>query len=63
MCIRDSFVIDRIEMLERANYLFHGLITGDFNMMISKKYDLADAPQAHRDLEARTSIGKILLLP
>jgi len=57
------FIRDRIEMLERANYIFQGLITGDFNMMISKKYDLADAPQAHRDLEARTSIGKILLLP
>ena len=30
---------------------------------IAKKYPLAEAPQAHRDMEARKVAGKLLLVP
>lgn len=30
---------------------------------IVRRYDLADAPQAHRDLASRRTTGKLLLLP
>jgi len=32
-------------------------------MRIAKKYPLAEAAQAHRDMEARGFSGKLLLVP
>ena len=32
-------------------------------MRIAKKYPLAEAAQAHRDMEARKVAGKLLLVP
>jgi NADPH2:quinone reductase len=36
---------------------------GKLHMRIGKKYPLAEATQAHRDMEARKLAGKLLLLP
>ncbi len=31
--------------------------------MVDKTYTLADAADAHRDLEGRKTVGKLLLIP
>jgi NADPH2:quinone reductase len=36
---------------------------GKLKVRVAKTYPLADAPQAHRDLEARKLVGKLLLVP
>jgi NADPH:quinone reductase len=36
---------------------------GDLKIRIHKTYPLADAAQAHRDLEGRKTTGKLLLIP
>jgi NADPH2:quinone reductase len=36
---------------------------GKLKLRIAKSYPLTDAPQAHRDMEARRVAGKLLLLP
>jgi NADPH2:quinone reductase len=36
---------------------------GDLKLRIHKTYPLADAIEAHRDLEGRKTTGKLLLIP
>jgi NADPH2:quinone reductase len=36
---------------------------GDLKLRIHKTYPLGEAQQAHRDLEGRKTMGKILLIP
>jgi NADPH2:quinone reductase len=36
---------------------------GKLKLRIAKTYPLADAAQAHRDMEARKMAGKLLLVP
>jgi NADPH2:quinone reductase len=52
------------EMLrERARAVFELVKEGKLKVKIGARYRLADARQAHIDLEARKTTGKILLLP
>jgi NADPH2:quinone reductase len=52
------------EMLrERARAVFELVKEGKLKVKIGARYPLADARQAHIDLEARKTTGKILLLP
>ena len=52
------------EMLrERARAVFELVKEGKLKVKIGARYALADARQAHIDLEARKTTGKILLLP
>ena len=48
---------------ERAAKVFVLVESGKLNVRIGARYKLADARQAHIDLEARKTTGKILLLP
>ncbi len=48
---------------ERALQLFDWVAKGQLKVNIHKEFALADAPAAHRELEGRGSIGKILLIP
>jgi len=43
--------------------LFDMVATGRVSIRIDKRYALADAAQAHRDLEARQLVGSAVLLP
>jgi NADPH2:quinone reductase len=43
--------------------LFGMVSSGQVKIRIDKRYALADAPQAHRDLEARVLTGSAVLLP
>jgi NADPH:quinone reductase len=51
------------ELQWRAGEVFAGLLDGSLSLRIGGRYALADAAQAHRDLEARRTTGKLLLLP
>jgi NADPH2:quinone reductase len=49
-------------LLARAGQLFDWVRKGQLTIHISHHYPLADAAQAHADLEARKTTGKLLLL-
>lgn len=48
---------------ERAGQVFGLIADGKLNVRIGARYPLDQAAQAHRDLEARRTTGKILLIP
>jgi NADPH2:quinone reductase len=54
---------DRAELLDRAVQLLDLVATGQLRVHIGGRYALADAQQAHRDLESRRTVGKLLLIP
>ena len=51
------------ELLGRTSELFALVQNGKLHVRIGAEYPLADAAQAHRDLEARKTVGKLLLTP
>jgi len=57
------FTATREELLARTRDLFKLIEQGKLHMRIGKKYLLAEAAQAHRDLEGRHLTGKLLLIP
>ncbi len=48
---------------ERASAIFALVEAGKLNVRIGARYQLADARQAHEDLEARRTTGKLILIP
>jgi NADPH2:quinone reductase len=58
-----SVTADPGAMREAATELFELVMRGVLRVEIGASYPLADAAQAHRDLEARRSTGSLLLLP
>lgn len=50
------------ELSERATEVFDAILDGSLEIRVSNTYPLADAAQAHRDLEARNTSGKAILL-
>jgi NADPH:quinone reductase len=57
------FTATREELLARTSALFSMIANGKLKVKIAKKYPLAEAAQAHRDMEARSIAGKLLLIP
>jgi len=57
------FTATREELLARTGALFAMIADGKLKVRIAKTYPLAEAAQAHRDMEARKVAGKLLLLP
>jgi len=57
------FTATREELLARTSALFGLIADGKLKVRIAKEYPLADASQAHRDMEARKVAGKLLLVP
>jgi NADPH:quinone reductase len=53
----------RAELEDRAQALFAMIAAKKLKLRVEHVYPLADAPQAHRDLEGRATAGKILLIP
>jgi NADPH:quinone reductase len=58
-----SYIATRAELLERANALFGVVKNGTVKIETTGSYKLADAAQAHRDLESRKTTGSIVLVP
>jgi NADPH2:quinone reductase len=57
------YTATREELEWRANDVMQMIIRGNLKLRIHKSYPLADAAQAHRDLEGRKTTGKLLLIP
>jgi NADPH2:quinone reductase len=55
--------LTREELLWRAKDVLGWIGAGKLELRIDKTYPLADAAQAHRDLEGRSTAGKLLLIP
>jgi NADPH2:quinone reductase len=51
------------ELARGASELFEIVGSGKMKVMVGQTYALADAAQAHRDLEARKTTGSTLLIP
>jgi NADPH2:quinone reductase len=51
------------EVRWRVSELFDAVLDGSLSVRIGGRYPLADAAQAHTDLQARKTTGKILLIP
>ena len=58
-----QYISDPAELKQRSSDLFKWLAEGRLKLQIHKTYNLKDAAEAHRALEARESSGKLLLKP
>ena len=58
-----NYVATRQELVASAHDLFEVVQSGAVKIEINQTYSLADAAQAHRDLEARKTTGSTILLP
>lgn len=56
-------ISSRQELLSRSAELFEMILSGEVKLRIGHTYRLDEAAQAHRDLEARKTTGKLLLVP
>jgi NADPH2:quinone reductase len=58
-----THIASRADLVERASSLFDMVKSGKVKIETTQRYKLADAAQAHRDLEGRKTTGSIVLQP
>lgn len=58
-----NYAATREELLWRAGDVFNWIGAGKLNLRIEKTFPLADAAEAHRQLEGRKTTGKVILTP
>jgi NADPH:quinone reductase len=58
-----QYAATREELLWRAGDVFNWIGAGKLNLRIEQKFPLAEAAEAHRQLEGRQTTGKVLLIP
>jgi NADPH2:quinone reductase len=58
-----DFIGDRSELEAAASELFARLASGRLRVDINQRFALADAAEAHRELEARRTTGATVLAP
>ncbi len=59
----EDYVQTRAELEWRIGELFAAIADGSLKVRIGATYQLGDARQAHEDLQARKTTGKLLLIP
>jgi NADPH2:quinone reductase len=57
------YIHTRAELEQRSSEVLDLVTAGKLKLRIHQTYPLADAAQAHRDLEGRRTTGKLLLIP
>ncbi|MDT4954260.1 MAG: NADPH:quinone reductase [Acidobacteriota bacterium] len=57
------YTATREELLWRAGEVFKWIVAGQLKLRIGKRFPLAEASEAHRQLEGRATTGKVLLIP
>jgi len=57
------YIADRAELLARSGDLFQWMAAGELKVRIHEAFPLAQAAEAHRQLEGRKTMGKLLLIP
>jgi NADPH:quinone reductase len=60
---RPHFIRTHDEFLWRTAELFNLISDGSIEVTVSGHYPLQDVAQAHRDLQARKTIGSVVLTP
>jgi NADPH2:quinone reductase len=58
-----TYTANRATLEEMANNVFNLMKDGKLDLAARQTYSLADAAQAHRDLEARNTVGGMILVP
>jgi NADPH:quinone reductase len=58
-----NYTATREELLWRSGELFDWVRSGELKLRIEKTFPLAEAAEAHRQLEGRKTTGKVLLIP
>ena len=58
-----AYTSSRATTEEMANNVFNMMKDGKIDLAARQTYSLADAAQAHRDLEARRTVGGVILVP
>jgi NADPH2:quinone reductase len=54
-------IAGRDDLVRRADAVFTAVAAGDLDVLIGGRFPLGDAADAHRALESRKTVGKILL--
>lgn len=58
-----DYTATRLELLWRADEVLSWVASGRLSVRIDRTYKLSEAAQAHADLEARKTSGKLILFP
>jgi NADPH:quinone reductase len=58
-----NYVASRAELLERASAVLSWVADGSLKVLIGREFPLSAAEEAHRELEGRRTMGKVLLTP
>ena len=58
-----QYTLTREELLWRAGDVLKWVSSGELKLRIEKTFPLAEAAEAHRQLEGRKTTGKVLLIP
>lgn len=58
-----THIATRADLVARSNALFEAVTSGTVKIETTATYRLADAAQAHRDLEGRRTTGSVVLVP
>ena len=58
-----AYTVNRAELEQRAEDVLGWISSGDLTLRISGEFALSDASEAHRQLESRSTTGKLLLIP
>jgi NADPH2:quinone reductase len=59
----NTYVAKRSDLEATAKELFAVVLSGQVKIAVERRYALRDAAQAHRDLEARSTLGAGILVP
>jgi NADPH2:quinone reductase len=58
-----TYIAARADLVKRSTDLFNAVKSKKVKIETTKQYKLADAAQAHRDLEGRQTTGSVILVP
>ena len=58
-----TYTAKREDLVASAQALFDVVLSGAVKIEVHQTYPLAEAAQAHRDLEARKTTGSTILIP
>ena len=58
-----DYTVNRTELEQRAGDVLGWVSSGELKLRIGGEFALADASEAHRRLESRSTTGKLLLIP
>ena len=58
-----TYIAARADLVKRSNDLFNAVKSGKVKIETTGRYKLADAANAHRDLEGRKTAGSVILVP